>query len=111
MLNQTSNSLHFLGQSAGAIASAQGGAPATEIGAIQSQIMILEERLREVVGNQDIIEQRLIPISLPYPVSNPCPKSGQTDTKCQIESAIFAANEILYGLAERQRLTMQHLQV
>jgi len=98
-------------QSAGA-ASPQLGVPASEIGAIQSQLLILGQRINEVCSNQDAIEQRLIPVSLPYPVSTgPSGTELPDKARCDVELSILSANHILSILAERQLQTMKHLQV
>jgi hypothetical protein len=96
---------------AGAVLGGTANVPPQEVGAIQSQIIILESRLQEVFANQELLEQRLIPASMPYPVCPPDPQCGNKENpRCQIEDAIFGANNILALLAERQRQTMKHLQ-
>lgn len=86
--------------------------PASEVGAVQNQIILLEQRLHEVFSNQELLEQRLVPVSMPYPVCPPDPMASTPEQpRCQIEDAIYGANQLLAGLAERQRQTMKHLQL
>jgi hypothetical protein len=81
------------------------------MGAVQSQIQDLEKCLHEVFANQEIIEQRLVPVSLPYPCGGLQGPDVKEQQKCQIQDAIADACSLLNSLAQRQRLTLQHLQV
>jgi hypothetical protein len=86
--------------------------PPCEMGAVQSQIQELEKCLHEVFNNQEVIEQRLVPVMLPYPTGTPATeKDGKEAEKCQVQDAIHGACGILRSLAARQRLILQNLQV
>jgi hypothetical protein len=85
--------------------------PAAELGAVQARILELEQRLHEIFSNQEIIEQRLIPVTVPYPSGGAQPESVKEQPKCQIEDAISGACALLTAFAQRQRMTLQHLQV
>lgn len=86
--------------------------PAAELGAVQARLQELEQRLHEIFTNQEIIEQRLIPVTIPYPTGGVQEtESTKEQPKCQIEDAISGACALLNAFALRQRQTLQHLQV